>query len=346
MHPPEPASLLRRRLLAALGISPWLLAACGREPAQAPAGPPLRVGAYYWPGNFWIDIAHKQGWFGEAGLNVESVNTNADYFASFDDLAAGRLDVVGMTFFDLLLQRARGRPLLGFLACDIAAGAEALIARPGIAGVKDLKGKRVGLPEDTYIEFMWTIVAARAGLAPGAVTQVNIVAEKADEELKAGRVDAVFTWEPVAGAALAAVRGKKLFDSAELPGIAWSVYAAREETLRSRAADVHKFLAVWQRSGAFLRNRPEEAHAIVAAVNRKTPAEVAAFARLNRVLDLNENRAAFSFASGFDSLHGAARMMIDFQLRHGLVDKQIDTTELLDPRFVEALAATPDAERQ
>lgn len=103
MHPQKPASPLRRRLLAALCISPWLLAACGRESAQAVAGPPLRVGAYYWPGEYWVDIAHKKGWFREAGVNVEWVDTNADYFASFDDLANGKLDVVCFSLFDLLL---------------------------------------------------------------------------------------------------------------------------------------------------------------------------------------------------------------------------------------------------
>lgn len=65
-----------------------------KKPAQAPAGSPLRVGAYYWPGQYWVDIAHKKGWFGEAGVNVEWADTNADYFASFDDLAGGKLDVV------------------------------------------------------------------------------------------------------------------------------------------------------------------------------------------------------------------------------------------------------------
>lgn len=188
---------------------------------------------------------------------------------------------------------------------------------------------------------MWSIFAQRMGLAPSAVALVDIVAEKAAEELQSGRVDAVFTWEPVASAALAAVKGTKLFDSSQLPGSVWGVYAARDEILKSRAADFHKFVAVWQRTDAFMRSRSEEAHAIVAEVNRKTPAEVAAFARLDRTLDLKENLAAFSFASGFDSLHGAGRMMIDFQLRHGLVDKQIDTTDLLDPRFVEALSRNP-----
>lgn len=343
MYPHQPEKQLRRRLIKALCFSPWFFTVgCERtNEVETIPGPPLRVGAYYWPGEYWVVIAHKKGWFREAGANVEWVDTNADYFASFDDLANGKLDVVCFSLFDLLLQRGRGRPLVGFLASDKAAGAEALIARPGIASIKDLKSKRLGLPRGTYLEFMWSILSTRAGLGTEAVTLVDVLAEKAAAELQAGRVDAVFTWEPSASAALAAVKGKKIFDSAELPGSVWAVYAARDDTLRNRAAELHTFLTVWQRTDAWIRSRPEEAYAIVAEVNRKTPAEVAAFARLDHALDLKENRVAFSFASGFDSLHGVSRMMIDFQLRHGLVDKQIDTTDALDPRFIEALSSNP-----
>lgn len=328
-----------RRALAALLLGATLvLAGCGREPPQAaPAGPPIRVGAYFWPGMYWLDIADRKGWFREAGLNVERVDTNADYFASQKDLIEGRLDVVGFTLYDLVLHNARGRPLVGFLASDISAGAESLVARPGIGNLSALAGKRLGLSRGTYLEFMWSIISSRAGLAPGAVRLVDMPAEKAAAELKAGRVDAVFTWEPIADEALAAVNGKELFDSAQMPGITWGVYVGRGDFLRQREGDIQKFVEVWRRTEAFIRSRPEEAYAIVAEANRKTAAEARAFTQLDHVLDLKGNRTAFSFASGFDSLHGAARMINDFQLRAGLVDKQIDTTALLDPRFVEAL---------
>lgn len=75
--------------------------ACGRS--DAPPAAPIRIGAYYWPGFYWADITHQQGWFREAGLNVEWVDTNADYFASFNDFYAGKFDVVTFTQFDFLL---------------------------------------------------------------------------------------------------------------------------------------------------------------------------------------------------------------------------------------------------
>ena len=59
------------------------------ESPAATSAKPIRVAGLYWPGRFWADIAHSKGWFKEAGLNVEWVDTNPDYFASLEDPAAG-----------------------------------------------------------------------------------------------------------------------------------------------------------------------------------------------------------------------------------------------------------------
>ncbi len=87
--------IARAIMLGLIAASLLMSAACGRS--DAPPAAPIRIGAYYWPGFYWVDIAHQQGWFREVGLNVEWVDTNADYFASFNDFYAGKFDVVAFT---------------------------------------------------------------------------------------------------------------------------------------------------------------------------------------------------------------------------------------------------------
>lgn len=314
------------------------LAGCERAQEAAPAGPPVRVGASYWPGQYWVDIAHRKGWFKEAGLDVEWVDTNADYFGSFDRLVEGKLDLVNMTQFDFLLYNARGKRLVGFLSTDYSSGADALIARPGIGAVRDLAGKRLALSKGTYLEYIWTVVAERAGLAPAAVTLVDAPGEKAHELLRRGEADAILTWEPFASQGLAAVKGARLFDSSMIPGVSWSIFAARPELLEKREAELHKFVQVWQRATQFIRDKPEEAFAIVAEVNGKTAAEVRAFAAQDHILDLRDNLLAFSYAAGFESLHGSSRRMLDFMAAQGIARERSDTGALFDARFVRALA--------
>lgn len=337
MHPFPRTRAVRALATFALGAA-LLLAACERTQPPAPAAAPIRVGAYYWPGIYWIDIADRKGWFKEAGLNVERVDTNADYFASFDDFFAGKLDIVCFTQFDFVLRNARGQHAVAFLATDYSNGAEALIARPGIARVRDLAGKSLALSRDTYLDYIWSVVAERAGLAPDAVRIVDIAGEKAAALLEHGEVDAILTWEPYATQARDAVGGARLFDSAQIAGLSWTMCAARPEFIDRRAADVQRFVNVWWRTTRFSARQPEAAYAIVAEINQQDPAAVRAFVRQDRVLDLRDNLTAFSYAAGFASLHGSSRRMGDFLSARGLAPRQLGTDNLFDSRFVRDVA--------
>lgn len=325
------------RIIAIL-VTLFALTACERGTTpDSSASPPIRVAAYYWPGMYWLDIADRQGWFTEAGLNVERVDTNADYFASFDAFFAGKLDLIGFTQFDFILRNAHGQRAVSFLACDYSNGAEALIARPGITRINDLAGRKVGLSKGTYLEYIWETAAKNAGLKPGAVRIVDTSGEQAPELLARGEVDAILTWEPFATQGLTAVKGTRLFDTSQISGLSWSVYAAKPEFLAQRTAEMQALMRVWQRATQFIHENPDAAYAIVAEVNKKSLAEVRDFAAKDRVLNLRDNISAFSYAAGLDSLHGSTRQMNDFMAQRGLAAKRLETSALFDPRFVRAL---------
>ena len=72
-------------------------------------------------------------------------------------------------------------------------------------------------------------------------------------------------------------------------------------------------------------------------MNKKTPGEVKAFAQADRILDLRENRTAFTYAAGLDSIHGSLRQVSDYIVRRGLAPRKVDTIEVLDDRFIRAL---------
>lgn len=328
--------IARRISLCLLLAALMALAGCERSREAPPA--PIRIGAYYWPGQYWMDIAHRKGWFREAGLNVEWVDTNADYFASFDQLVEGKLDIVNMSQFDFVLYNARGKPLVAFVASDYTTGAEALVAQRGIGTVRELAGKRLALSKGTYLEFIWTVIAERAKLAPASVEIVDAAPERAHDLLAKGQVDAILTWGPFVTSALASAKGVKLIDTSALPGVAWSLLATRPEFASKRSAELQKFVRVWERTTLFIQQRPDEALAIVAEVNRKSPAEVRDFLAQDRVLDVRDNVVAFSYAGGFESLHGSTRRMLDFMLARELAPGRPETGALFDERFVRALA--------
>ena len=86
-----------------------------------------------------------------------------------------------------------------------------------------------------------------------------------------------------------------------------------------------------------MQENPREAFGIIAQINKQTPGDVQAFTQQDKILDLRENIVAFSFGSGFESLHGTARKINNFMIERGITDKQLDSTEFIDARFIRSL---------
>jgi len=311
---------------------------CTPSPRKTAAeGVPIRVAAFYWPGTYWQEIAKGKGWFQEAGLNVQLVDCNADYFGSEKDLVEGRLDVNTFVLFDLLDYVAHGADLVAIINADYSAGAEKLVARPGIETLADLKGKKIAVSEKSYFGYDLKVAIGRVGLKPDDLQIVNIQPEKAPEALINGEVDGMLTFEPYATQGLEAIKGRNLFDTSQAPGLSPTLIVFQREFLEKRKSDVTAFVKVWQRATNFIKTNPDEALGIIAARNKKTPEEVRKFAEIDKVLDLRDNELAFSFAAGFDSLHGAVRQMNDFMIAEGITDKKLDSSQFLEGSFIRDL---------
>jgi NitT/TauT family transport system substrate-binding protein len=330
-------SRLRHTLLGLAAAILCLVTACAPHSRPADKSPPLRLGTYFWPGSFWIDLAWKKGWFEEAGVHIERVDVEGNYFNSLDQVAGGTLDAVGFTHFDLVRLSAAGHDLVGVLAIDYSDGAEALIARPGIATLADLKGKRIGLRRGTYLEYLFVTVLEREGLDIADFVLVEVPTDQSAAHLATGQVDAVLAWEPYASQARQASGGAQLFSTADFPGLAYSTLALRKEFIDARPRDVQALVRVWRRATEYIRRHPDEVIALAAGLNNYPLADGYALMRFDRILDVADNDRAFSYAAGFDSLHGSWRRMNDYMLDRGLVARRVSSTDHLDSRFIRAL---------
>jgi NitT/TauT family transport system substrate-binding protein len=340
----ELISLVSLRSVAARNL--FLFAAalaiyCSCKPASqnaaSQAPPPIRVAVQYWPGIYWLSIADEKGWFKEAGLNVQLVDTNADYLASVRDFIEGRFDVNDLELFDLLDYIAHGADLVGIINVDYSAGAEKLIARPGIEQLADLKGKKIAFSQKSYLDYIFCEAIGRVGLTREDVQIVDMQAEKAPEALIKEEVDAMLTFEPYATQGLEAAKGRNLFDTSQVSGLSPGLIVLQRKFIEERPSEVAAFVKVWQRTTTFIKEHPHEAFGIVASVNKKTPEKVRQFAEIDRILDQHDNELAFSFAAGTDSLHGRVRQMNDFMIARAITDKKLDSSKFLDGTFIRAL---------
>jgi NitT/TauT family transport system substrate-binding protein len=199
-------------VLTSIGFVYWQYAA-EVENGPKTSGLPMKVARYYWPGQYWIEIADQKGWFVEAGLNVELVDTNPDYYGSLQNTVDEKIDVNNFTLFDLMHFNTQGANLIMIINCDNSTGADAIVGKSAIASIADLEGKSIGVDKGSYLEYILDVVLRRHGVRVSDVTKVQVSGEKAAEEFGKGKLDAIVTWEPVVSEAVDNWDGRKLFDA-------------------------------------------------------------------------------------------------------------------------------------
>jgi len=323
-------------LLVAIGVASWF----GynnfydlEENVVKPSGIPIKTARYYWPGSYWIEIADQKGWFEEAGLNVQLIDSNPDYYQSLQDMVDGKMDVNGFSLFDIISYKLTGADLVLVINADSSFGSEGIVAREGIADVEDLKGKRVGVDIGIYTDYILGVALDEHGLSFDDIDKVSVLGEQAAEELASGNVDAIVTWEPIISQAVEN-GGTKIFDTSEISGISPNGQAFNKSFINEHPEDVQAYVNVWYKTTEFIKKNPEEAFGIIAGIYSVSREEVESFGEVDKILDLKDNQTSFSYAGGFESLHGAARRMNDFMIEAGLTDKSLDSTQFIESKFI------------
>ena len=300
------------------------------------SGLPLRVSHAAQPGQFWVDLAERQGWFQEAGLTVELTEPRPED-APFARLASGAVDAEPGSLFELIRARAQDADLVLVVLCAQSFGADGLVSREDIDSIQSLRGKRIGVARGTQAEFLLSVALQRRGLRLQDVTVVDLQGQALVDAFAYGDVEALAASEPLLSDALRRAAGRRLFDTSQLPGVIAQGYAVKRELIERRPADVQAFVNVWHRTATFLRERPEEAFAMLAETYQKKPGALEASCQRFTLLGLRDNLTAFAYATGFESLHGAARQIHTFLMQQGLADQEIDSTEFLDAQFIRTL---------
>lgn len=220
------------------------------------ADKPISIAAHVWPGYEPMFLARSEGWLDAKQANlVETTSATA----SLQALAEGKVDGAALTLDEVLKARSMGIPLSVVMILDISAGADVLIARPGIKRLPDLKGQRIGYEPGALGALMLTEALRAAGLTKEDVKLVSIPIDKQRDAWVHDQVDAVITYEPVASQLLK--QGTvKLFDSRQIPNTIVDVLAIRNDVLdSSHAAAVRHLISAHFRAVEYLNRKPHDA---------------------------------------------------------------------------------------
>lgn len=296
---------------------------------------PLRVGYSDWPGWVAWEVAIEQGLFEEAGVEVEF--EWFDYVASMDAFAAGQLDAICITNGDALVIGASGAANVAILINDYSNGNDMVVGAPGIADIKALKGKKIGVEIGFVGHLLLLNALEKHGMTEADVELVNVPTNETPQALASGDVSAIVAWQPNSGQALSLVPGaKRLYSSADEPGLIYDVLAVAPASLAARRADWAKVIDVWYRAVDFIMAPAtrEEAIAIMAARVGVSAEQYKPFLAGARILQRGEAGPFFASGDGFDSIYGSSRIADDFNRKYEVYQEAQDIEAYIDPSLI------------
>ena len=296
------------------------------------AAEPLKIGYSDWPGWVAWEVAIENEWFAEAGVEVEF--EWFDYVASMDAFATGQLDAVGMTNGDTLVTGAAGGEGVMIILHDYSDGNDMIVARPGISGVADLAGKKIGVEIGFVSHLLLLNALESAGLGEDDVELVNVPTNETPQVLASRDVDAIVAWQPSSSLALQAMPGSSaIYTSRDQPGLIYDMLVASPVSLATRRADWEKVVDVWYRVVDYLNDPAtrEDAVAIMAARVGLSADEYRPFLDGTRILTREEASELLGDADGFESLYGSTRISDEFNVKYGAYAQPQPVERYIDP---------------
>lgn len=293
----------------------------------------LTVGHDQWIGYSAMFLAQDQGYFADAGLDVE-LKPFSNPGETLTAVTAGQLDIGMTTLQNLAVIGGNGHTDAAAIAfVDSSNGADAIVAKPEITSLADLQGKTVGLTQGEVNHFLFLAAMQQAGVDPSTVNIANMSADDAGAAFIAGRVDAAVTWEPWVTQAKQG-GGNVLFTSASIPDTIIDSVVVPRDTLTDNSATYLSFLDAVNRGAQFLKSNPEEATGIIGEYLNASPEDVEAMLAGDKIYDLADNERLFGSEAAPGPAYTSMQSVIDFAVESGLIENAPAAADLLEPGLI------------
>ncbi|WP_419874520.1 aliphatic sulfonate ABC transporter substrate-binding protein [Candidatus Pristimantibacillus sp. PTI5] len=312
------------------------LAACSgnaKETAGGAAGDPVTIALSPWPGWYMWYLVEEKGFFEKHGVDVK-----LEFFPVYSDslqaIAAGKVDANSQTLSDSLAPLSKGIGLKAVLVNDNSFGGDAIVSKPDIQSIKDLKGKTVATELGTVDHFLLLTALAENGMDEKDIKYVNMTVNDAGPAFISGNTDASVLWEPFQTTAVKQGKGKVLYSSKETPGLIPDLLVFRDSVVKNRPGDVQKIVDAWFDTLAWYEANQEEAIQLLAEKAETTPEDFKLGLDSIKLFGKEDNIKAFEKHEDYTSLSYTGLKTADFLYKLDMVDKLDSVDELFDPQFV------------
>ena len=247
------------------------------------------------------------------------------------------IQVAALTMDEVLLLLENGLDPRVILVMDISNGGDAILAKPEIKNLEDLRGKRIGVESTALGAFFLSQALNTVGLQPSDVHIVSSEINEHERMFLQDLFDAVVTFEPVRSRLLGA-NAHLIFDSSQVPGEIVDVLVIAKDTLAHSPEAVDALLNGWFKALDYLNTRPREAAPLMARRLRVSAEEVLASYKGLKLPDLDENLKLMAGSQA--PLKKTATKLAHAMSQNKLLQKKITLTGFINPSVLENMFAS------
>lgn len=215
----------------------------------------LRVATISWPGYEMLYLAKSLGYYQGAHIRLVEVPSTS---VISRNLRNGALEAGCLTLDEALMLVQDGVDIRIVLVMDESRGADMLLAKPEIKSLHDLRGKRIGFENSTVTAILLDAALTEANIHISEINQVQLSVDQHYEGYMKGKVDAVATFQPVAGKLLEQ-KAKMLYSSAKIPGRIIDVLVVRGEVMDAHKEELTVLLKGYFLALEYFRKNPSDA---------------------------------------------------------------------------------------
>lgn len=221
-----------------------------------------------WGVHAGIHLAQQKGWFTEAGLNVTTEDGNGSVSTVQIVGNSDQFDLGHAALASLMIARDKGLPVKAVAVFARLSDVGLLVPKgSGIAGPKDLRGKKVAYTAGSLEAPFIDAFLAAGGLTRSDVELINVDAAGKIGTYAAGRTDAVFSTIPFVLPTVSQSRPSDAirFSDYKLNMPSFGLFAT-ESKLSSRRESIARFSSVVARGWQYVYDghQDEAADAIIA----------------------------------------------------------------------------------
>lgn len=288
----------------------------------------LTISSSPWPGYEPLYLARDLGYFDNEKVKLFELPSSDITMESFRNHST---DLASLTMDEIFELLSEGTKLRILLVMDISNGGDAVLAKPGIKKLKDIKGKRISMVNIPLGLYMLNRLLDKAGLERKDVEVFPMPETRQVQFVKEGNADVAITFDPVKSQ-LAKQGMHVLFDSSDIPNEIFDLLVVHEDVYQNNFDEICEIGKQWFKTLDYIENNNEHA---LKQMGKRLGVDLTTFKEMMKGLfvpSMDENNKLL--AGNKPDFLAPANNLASIMLKEKQLSKMVDVSVALDDKFM------------